>query len=353
MNKGKKPSTKVSKITPTKKFRDAFTPGITIDMDTNMVSLSKPFMDDYLKTQANIQQMLNYLSVNQEIFTKLAQMQQRIVDEATLPLRKFAEDMARIASFQNVISGQALAMQNIFRDTILNSGILDIANAFKSIHVEMFAGLVIKSDFLDTVRTSNNGILEVSEVKSTKLLAGGHVKVDIEKNTTSVSTQVIYQKVDTIATKLEFINGNLSATKEGVDLIQKMMKDEKGLLEILQTNPFPYFKIGSIEFHPQKSLFKVNNEITIPIPQYSMMENLCIVLFSGRQELGEEWYLDSIQEAWRDLVDIENYKDITWKQILTIVDDINTLFAKHTTKDDLIIIERPKRIRLNPKYFSA
>lgn len=353
MSKGKKPVKKVTTKKVSKKEEEDFTPGVTIDMDTNMVSLSKPFLDDYLNTQKELQKILSGFNVYQDAIKDILTAQQRAIDSATLPLRKFSEDMARIATFQQSIASQALAMQNLVQGVVLNSGILDIANAFKSIHVEMFAGLTIKSDFLNTVRTSNNGILEVSEVKSTELLAGGHVKVDIEKNTTSVSTQVIYRKVDTIATKLEFIDGNLSATREGVDLIQKMMKDEKGLLEILQTNPFPYFKIGSIEFRPQKSLFTVNKEITIPIPQYSMMENLCIVLFSGRQELGEEWYLDSIQEAWRDLVDIENYKDITWKQILTIVDDINTLFAKHTTKDDLIIIERPKRIRLNPKYFSV
>lgn len=353
MNKGKKPAKKVIKKKVFKNEEEDFTPGVTIDMDTSMVSLSKPFLDDYLNTQKELQKILSGFNVYQDAIKDIVTAQQRAIDSATLPLRKFSEDMARIATFQQSIASQALAMQNLVQGVVLNSGILDIANAFKSIHVEMFAGLTIKSDFLNTVRTSNNGILEVSEVKSTKLLAGGQVKVDIEKNTTSVSTQVMFQKVDSIATKLEFMDGNLVATKEGVDLIKKMMKDEKGLLEILQTNPFPYFKISSIEFQQKKSLFIVNKEITIQIPQYSMMENLCIVLFSGRQELGEEWYEDSIQEVWRDLVNVENYKDISWKRILSVVEDINSLFAKNTTKDDLIIIERPRRIRLNPKYFSA
>lgn len=144
---------------------------------------------------------------------------------------------------------------------------------------------------------------------------------------------------------------NLSSTKEDAKIIKAMLKDERGLLQVLQNNPFPYFKIASIKFIKGGSLLKVNHEIPVPIPQYTMMENLCIILFSGRQELGEEWYEDSIQEAWETFVDNEQGSRITWKQILTTVDQINTLFAKRTTKDDLIIVERPKRIRLNPKYF--
>lgn len=279
-------------------------------------------------------------------------MQENIMKAYTLPIQQLQESIRTITTFQDNIANIASMYQNVISDVVLNSGITQISNMLKSIRVESFAGLYITSEFKDRYETEQNGILEVSTVKQSKLLASGQVRVDFDKSTQSnVKAEVAYQKIDQIHTKLDFMDENLSSTKKDAKIIKAMLKDERGLLQVLQNNPFPYFKIASIKFIKGGSILRVNNEIIIKLPQYSMMENLCIVLFSGRQELSEEWYEDSIQEAWERLVDNEQGSRITWKQILTTVDQINTLFAKRTTKDDLIIVERPKRIRLNPQYF--
>lgn len=296
--------------------------------------------------------LLTFADLHQNTFKQVAEMQQRILEAYTLPLSKLAEQLNTIASFQNSIAEMAGLYQKTLADAVLNSGIAQISNILSSVKVEAFAGLYITSDFQERFETSRNGVMEVSTLKTHKLVVSGEVQLEYERNTqTDVKAQVAFQKVDTIATKLEFMDANLSATKQDVTMIKAMMKDERGLLELLQNNPFPYFKISSIQFHPQKSYFKVNNEIIIQIPQYSMMENLCKVLFSGKQELSEEWYEDSIRDAWAVDIDNEQADRLTWKQILTAVNDLNILFAKKTTKDDLILVERPKKIRLNPKYF--
>lgn len=307
-------------------------------------------------TLANINQMQETLktfsTVHADTFRQIAEMQQAIRKSYTLPMLQFSESIKEIVSFQNSIAEMASIYQNTIANMVINSGITQLANTIKSIKVDAFAGLRITSELLDTFRTEQNGIITISKVKESKMLANANVQIDFEKDIqTSVKSEVVFQKIDNIETKVTLLDENLLTTKEDTQIIRRMLENERDLLQILQNNPFPYFKILSIKFYPQKSLFRVNDEIIIQVPQYSMMENLCTILFSGEQQLGEEWYEDSIQESWITLVDIEQGQRITWKQILTTVNQLNTLFAKKTTKDDLIIIERPKRIRLNPRYF--
>ncbi|MFH1544099.1 MAG: hypothetical protein ABIE03_06230 [Patescibacteria group bacterium] len=337
--------------------------GKAVDLDLDKL-ITPTTLEGIAQAQKDVQAFAN---VHQNAFKQIAEMQKKLVEAYThpffemqqrilkvysLPMTRLVEDIQKMTSFQNTLAELASSTQKALSSIVLNSGITQISNMLKSIRVDAFAGLYITSEFKDRYETEHNGILEVSTLRKSKLLAGGQVQVDFDKSTqTNVKAKVAFQKIDQIKTKLDFMDENLSSTKEDTKMIKAILKDERGLLAVLQNNPFPYFKIASIEFHPKKSIFRVNKEITIPIPQYSMMENLCIVLFSGQQELGEEWYEDSIQEVWAALVDNEQGGRLTWKQILTTVDQINTLFAKKTTKDDLIIIERPKRIRLNPQYF--
>lgn len=354
MSKGKKPSKKVSEITSTKKVRDVFTPGITIDMDTNMVSLSNPFLTNYLDTQKKLQKILSGFNVYQDTIKELVSAQQRAIDLATLPIRQFSEDMARIASFQQSIASQAFAMQNLVQGVVLNSGILDIANAFKNIHVEMFAGLIIKSDFTDIVRSSNNGILEVAEVKQSKLLAGGQVKVNIQKNTTSVSTQLVYEKVDSISTQLQFVDENLISTKEDVAMIKNLLASNNSLMQLLQDNPFPYFKITKLDFLKSSSQFRINNAITIAIPSKTLQDYVCQILFSGKKEdIHDEWDLDEIIAELKVLMNYSaEVSEITWKKLQEAVANINDKIARKTTKEDIILTPRSETLQLNPIYFS-
>lgn len=321
---------------------------LVVDLDLDKV-ISSPAFESIAQVQKTIR---DYNDMYVGAFKQIAEVRSLFDEAYVVPINKLYEDIRKIAAFQNEVARSINSFHQNVSEVVLNSGITQVANMLRSIRVEAFTGLYITSEFQNEYETEQNGIVEVSKIKQSKLLTGGQVQVDFEKNTrTLAKAEVAFQKVDQIETRIDFVAKDLSTTKADAQAIRKMMEDERGLLQILQNNPFPYFKIVSIEFQPKKSLFTVNNEILIPIPQYSLMENLCTVLFSGRQELGEEWYEDSIQEAWADFVDHEQADSISWKKILTIVDHLNTLFAKNTTKDDLVIIERPKRLRLNPQYF--
>lgn len=328
---------------------------LTIKLDKSITDISlgvleaNPILSDIAKSQSAL---LSFADLHQNTFKQVAEMQQRILEAYTFPLSKLAEQLNTIASFQNSIAEMAGLYQKTLADAVLNSGIAQISNILSGVKIEAFAGLYITSNFQERFETSRNGVLEVSTLKTHKLVVSGEVELEYEKNTqTDIKAEVAFQKVDSIYTKLEFMDSNLSATKQDVTMIKAMMQDERGLLALLQNNPFPYFKIVSIEFHPQKSFFTVNKEIIVQVPQYTMMENLCKVLFSGKQELHEEWHEDSILEVWGVDIDNEQAERLTWKQILRAVSDLNTLFARKTTKDDLILVERPKKLRLNPKYF--
>lgn len=364
MSKNKKATKKKGKKTSSQDYP------VVIEARDKVVDLDldKLVTPNTLANLAQAQKSLNaFANLHENTFKQIAEMQesivkaytqpifemqQRMLEAYSLPMAKLVEDIQKMNSFQNTLADLALSSQKALSSVVLNSGITQISNMLKSIRVEAFAGLYITSEFKDKYETEQNGILEVSTVKQSKLLTSGQVRVDFDKSTQSnVKAEVAYQKIDQIHTKLDFMDENLSSTKEDTKIIKAMLKDERGLLQVLQNNPFPYFKIASIKFIKGSSILRVNNEIVIKLPQYTMMDNLCVVLFSGQQELGEEWYEDSIQEAWETIVDNEQGSRITWKQILTTADQINTLFAKRTTKDDLIIVERPKRIRLNPQYF--
>lgn len=344
MTKNKKKPNPKKKNTLSDKAITINTKDIAVDLDLDKLITPRVF-EDLAIAQKNLQDFAN---LHQNTFKQIAEMRKSLLN----PMAGLIEDIQKMTSLQNSLAEMALSTQKILSSVVIDNSITQIANTLKNLRVEAFAGLYITSEFKDKYETEQNGILEVSTVKQSKLLASGQVRVDFDKSTQSnVKAEVAYQKIDKIHTKLDFMDENLSSTKEDTKIIKAMLKDERGLLQVLQNNPFPYFKIASIKYIKGSSILRVNNEIIIKLPQYTMMENLCTILFSGRQELGEEWYEDSIQEAWRDLIDIENYMNISWKKILRMVDDINNLFATKTTKNDLIVIERPKRLRLNPQYF--
>ncbi|MBE0573553.1 hypothetical protein IH575_01480 [Candidatus Dojkabacteria bacterium] len=280
----------------------------------------------------------------------------QILEFATEPLVKLNTDLQQITSFQSTLaeylSEQRTMAQKIVSDAVGNVGLLDITNTFKGVQLEAFAGLTIKSKLIESLETINNGIVEVSTIKESRYLAGGSLKLGIEKSiSTEVSAQIVYKRLDQINAYVQSIDENYQTVDTRITSIEKQLTEKNTLLHILENNPFKYFKIKKIDYQSGYGLLIVNNDISIQIPKYTRMEDLCTILFSGHQNLGEEWFLDSIQEAWEIFIDNEKAKDITWSNILSTVDDINTLFAKKTTREDLILVEKPKMIRLNPKYF--
>lgn len=318
----------------------------------NVISANGLLPDYYASMQKHRELLEEIMIADKPLFAELALTQRNIVELATEPLGRLSEQLNKIAAFQADIASQVSISQTIMANTIANSGLLEFINNFKSIQFEAFAGLTIKSELLESFETINNGFVTVSKVKESQYLAGGSLRLGIEKTTTTdISAQVVYKKLDKISAYVQTVDENSQITNSKIESIEKHLIEKDSLLLILENNPFKYFKIKKIDYHSGNGLLVVNNDISVKIPKYTRMEDLCTVLFSGHQELGEVWFLDSIQESWEALIDNENAKDITWKNILTTVADINTLFAKKTTREDLILIEKPKMIRLNPEYF--
>lgn len=138
-------------------------------------------------TLANIAQaqktLQAYANLHQNTFRQIAEMQENIMKAYTLPIQQLQESIRTITTFQDNIANIASMYQNVISDVVLNSGITQISNMLKSIRVEAFAGLYITSEFKDKYETQQNGILEVSTVKQSKLLASGQVRVDFDKST--------------------------------------------------------------------------------------------------------------------------------------------------------------------------
>jgi len=314
---------------------------------------SNALSPSYSPLAFQFERLSDFLIRNKTQIEEVMEMQQRAVEAYAVPILQLNERLEEISLlFNSGIAERTSMMNKIVANTFASSGLFEVINSFKSIQFEAFAGLTIKSELLESFETINNGFVTVSKVKESEYLAGGNFRLGIEKTTTTdISAQVVYKKLDKISAYVQTVDENSQITNSKIESIEKHLIEKDSLLFILENNPFEHFKIKKIDYHSGNGLLVVNNDISVKIPKYTRMEDLCTVLFSGHQELGEVWFLDSIQESWEALIDNENAKDITWKNILTTVADINTLFAKKTTREDLILIEKPKMIRLNPEYF--
>lgn len=316
-----------------------------------------PFFEEIERIASNFQKY-------QDSFNSIVLTQQKLADSVFLPMNQLTENIKALGMLQSKLTegiqksslfkedtiNSIINYQSLAQDIVLKSGILEIANSFKGGQMEAFSEVVVKAEWVEKVSNVHNGISEISTVRNTQMLSGGILKVGIDKSTnSSFSSQVTYRKLEVIDTRVQLLDQNLAVSNQKIASLEKNQKD---FMKKIENNPFSFFRVKDIKFISKNSQFVVNNEIIIDITPYSLMEDLCNVLFSGHQEFGEIWFFDSIQASWATLNDNEKADRLTWKQILTIVEGINTMFAKKTTKDDLIIIKKPKMLRLNPTYFS-
>ncbi len=324
--------------------------------DSNFEIVPAPsalILPDYSILQSELRNMLSYADLSKSLLHETVMAHQRMIEASTQPFRDLMESIRSVASFQREIAEQALTMQKLVRESIINSGLLEITNSFKNFQIEAFAGLTIKSELLETLKTINNGVVEVSTIKESKFLAGGRVNLGIEKTTSSeVSAEIVYTKIETIGTSIQMLDSNLSSTNIKVEKLEKMVTEQNNLLYLLQNNPFPYFRINKIEFLKSSSQFVINGMIPIRIQSKTLHDYICQILFSGsKRNLTDEWDLDEIKEHLKILMGYAEAEEITWKKVQEAVYKINLKIASKTTKENLICSPRSETIQLNPEYF--
>lgn len=313
------------------------------------------FTPSTLNSIAQAQKTLQaFANLHQNTFGQIAEMQKSIVDTYTLPMRQFQESIKSITTMQNNIASIGGLYQNTVQDAVLNSGIMQIANTFKSIQIEAFGGLYIRSELQDNFESLHNGLTQVSKIQETKLLRTGQVKLGIHTQSESISTQVVYKSVKEVDTRLEFTNETLSTTKNEVSIIRQRLDTQESLLQVLFDNPFPYFRINKVNYVKSSSQFVVNDSITVDITSKTRIDYLCQVLFSGKKEnLYDEWDFEDILAEMTVLMNYsEEASRITWKQMQGYISDLNSKIAKKTTKEDIVLIPRTETVQLNPLYFA-
>jgi hypothetical protein len=231
------------------------------------------------------------------------------------------------------------------------SNITEIICGIKSSQLSILDGLAVTSEVSKSIITNINDIKTETICTNATWINSKNISLDFEKKTSSDSKlDVIYNRTETIKANVSAFGRDIVAIRSDVNSI-KSQTSIKDFLKLVQDNPFIYFKISSLKYKQDASQFIINNQIYVDLSPYTRPSDLCMVLFSGHLEIGELWTLDSIQDAWRTFVDNEKADSLTWKQILTAVDEINTAFAKKTTKDDLVEVKKPQMLRLNPNYF--
>lgn len=311
-------------------------------------------LPDYSILQSELKNMLSYVDVSKSLLHETIIAHQRMVETSTQPFKDLMESIRSVTSFQREIAEQALTMQKIVRESIINSGLLEITNTFKNIQIEAFAGLTIKSELLESLKTINNGVIEVSTIKESRFLTGGRVNLGIEKTTSSeISSEIVYTKIESIGTNIQMLDNNLSSTNIKVEKLEKVVTEQNNLLFLLQNNPFPYFRINKIEFLKSSSQFVINGMIPIRIQSKTLHDYICQILFSGvKDSMTDEWDLDEIKEHLKILMGYAEAEEITWKKVQEAVYKINLKIASKTTKENLIYSPRSEIIQLNPEYFT-
>jgi hypothetical protein len=319
-------------------------------MPTLDLALPSTFFEDMVK----MQDMLNVAFTQYaDTFERLGNIGRIYTEQMELAYKPLTQVAEVLNSYQSSIANINNIVSNVMENSALKSGILSISNMLKSYQIEAFAGVVISSEITESISSLTNGITNVSRVKEARLMAGGRVRVDVGKETTSlVTAQAVFHRVDSIDTRLQFVNEDLTTTKDDVQLIKQEVAKYGGMVEMLMQNPFHLFKIVSAKYNTSSSHFVINGQIQVPIKSKTFMDYVCQVLFSGKKEATAEWYWDEIKEHIGYIAGEAEAEAITWKKMQGYISDINTAIAKKTTKDNIILIPRQEIVQLNPFYFS-
>lgn len=301
-----------------------------------------------------LERFTEYLEQHKAQIASIMEAQRKVQEAYAVPLIELNNRLEGIGLFESETIKQTSLMTKVIANTFANSGLLEVLNSFKSIRFEAFAGLTIKSELLEAFETRNNDVVEVLSLTESSYLASGNLELEIEKSTTAeVSTQLIYTSIQTIRADVQALDENLNLRVFNLEKEVKAINRKNGrLLEILENNPFPYFKIKSIKFLNNSSQFIINGVIHIKVEAGTLQDYICQILFSGKKKLTEEWDSD---EIIRELKALLNYSgeanDLTWKRVQDVIAKINLKISTKTTKDNLLYSPRSETLQLNPAYF--
>lgn len=286
---------------------------------------------------------------------KIMEIQQRAVEAYAVPILELNERFEQIASMQSAVAERTSVLNKIVANTFANSGLFEVINSFKSVQLEAFAGLTIKAELIESLKTRNNDVVEVLTLTESSFVASGSLKLGIEKNTTAeISTGLIYTSIQTIKADVQALDKNMD--KRMLELENKFeasTRQQNKLLFMLENNPFDHFRINKIEFVKKSSQFVINGVIQIKIESMTLQDYVCQALFSGKKNLTDEWDSDELIEELKAIMSYSaEAEKLTWKSIQDIIRKINLKIATKTTKEDLIYSPRSETIQLNPAYFT-
>lgn len=309
--------------------------------------------DSFIESQKLAQMRLeSFRLANQESIKQIVLTNQRLMESSLLPFKEMSLRIEGFKTIQDQIIKLAQTSVKTISDSVFNSNITAITSAVRGVQIETLAGLYIKSDFQERMETFRNGMSEYTQVKKTKLIAGGQVRIGLEKKSSNITGKILYEKVENIEAQLQFNNETLTSNSRDIQLIKSILTEKGGLLYLLRHNPFPFFKIEKIEFIKNSSKFKINDAITVNIKSKTLQDYICQILFSGiKDNLTDEWDLEEIVEQLSISMGYAESEDMTWKKIQEAVSNVNIKIALETTIKDLIYSPRSETIQLNPEYF--
>ncbi len=304
---------------------------------------------------------LNHLKEENELFKiaafeELKRFQAQFQSMALLPTYAITEAIKPLIDFQNVYLNQIKEMTELVQKSVYNSGIMQIVSSIQKLQVGAFAGLIINSEIENQVISSKNGLFTTSTIRKAKLTARSEVGINIEKNTTTeVSSGISYRKLETIETKLEILDENMKSlsSKDDLRMIKEKLSKHDNFFDMIQDNPFQFFKIKKVDFVKGYSYFLINGNIKVIIPSKTLQHYICEVLFSGKKDnITDEWFTDEIIHELKSFLGVAEIKRLTWSKLKEAIININEKIAIQTTKQDVITIPRAEIAQLNYEYFS-
>jgi len=323
----------------------ALVPKPALDLD----KLRGPRLSELYGPNKAITEYFEKLSRSMEF---VGETTRKLAEATMLPTMRLVEALRPVIAYQDAFAEQILSTQKALHALVLNNGLLEIANTFKGMQFDAFAGIVINSDVQETISSAKNGVVEVTSIRNSTLMAGGEVKFGLEKSSsTSITAQVVYRKVERIDTNVQLLNENLASTQKELALMKNLLSSHGNLLKALEENPFPFFRIKRIQFISRSSTLLVNGVIPVQIKSKTLLDYICQVLFSGTKEITEQWDYEELLSHANGILGYGEAENITWKKLRDVIASINNKIATETTVKDVILIPRSEIIQLNPRYF--
>lgn len=270
------------------------------------------------------------------------------------PSKALLESIAEMAKPQKILIASIQESIKSITEPFSNIDFTSYVSSISEIELSLATNLVVKTELLKPFEDISNGILTNTAVIDKRLTNHNEIGLRVQKNTATVSTEIQYQKIEMIDTKLSIIETKVDNFEKD---ITKELKDKfftlDRIIEEVENDPFQYFKVKSFNFIKDGSIFVVNNVKKIKLESETIQDYICKILFSGKRKLGDEWYWADILEEMVAKYRYEGNKEMTWKSMQDAISKINNKIATETTIKDAILTPRFEIVQLNPLYFSS